>query len=167
MQGLNARNVVVRESDLTRRIGNDAEVGVAEFVDTDLGETAHAHVLLKTPETSEARAKTLLDLTEDAFVRLLGGGDDVDVSLKILTHQNEGDASVKLSDAALDRATRSLGIVGLPVVDMENFVFHRLATEYHTALLRFNDTDIVIDPALRVQFQSGRSLRAERRRRHY
>ena len=130
MQGVRAENVVVRESDLTRRVGEDAEVAVESFVESELREGAHASVMIKTSERSEARAKTLLGLVEAAFVRMLGGAEDADVELKILTHQAFSSASIKLSHGFVDRTARSIGIAAIDERDLEEFLMKRIVTEY-------------------------------------
>jgi hypothetical protein len=166
MNGVHAHAVVIDERDLTKALNkNDVELTVAEFgsaLTEDDG--VHATALIKTTETSEERARSLLDYHESAIVRLLGGGDDVRVDLRILTHQEVNSANVKLTDASVRLATASLGMYELDSREAEHFVATRLVAEHELLHLRFRDTDYLTGTELQTTLPSGRVVRAQRAR---
>lgn len=165
MHGVQAHAVVIDERDLTRALGKgDVELTVAEFGAALPDDGVHVTALIKTKETSEQRARSLLDYHESALVRLLGGGEDVRVDLSILTHQDVDRAEVKLTDAAVKLATVSLGLQGMNARDAEKFIATRLVAEHELLHMRFKDTDYLTGTELHTLLPSGRTLRAQRAR---
>lgn len=165
MEGVNSPNLVVDERTLTRRIGElEVERTLDEFHRAP-ADDSHARMLVHTDATSEVRARELLDLSEAALVRLLGGGEDVIVDANVVTHQPVTHASVVIADGAIEHCMRAIGISGLSLRDAEDFFVQRLVTEYHLLLLRFHNTDLLTDPRLRVSLPSGRIITAARQQR--
>jgi hypothetical protein len=165
MEGVRARSVVVDERDLTKQLNDrDVELTVAEFGAALPDDGVHVIALIKTAESSEQRARALLDYFETALVRLLGGGDDVRVDLSVLTQQPTDAADVKLTSAAVDMATAALGVRGMDAGEAEKFVATRLVAEHELLHLRFRDTDVLTQNTLTTTLPSGRVLRAQRHR---
>jgi hypothetical protein len=163
-----ANAVVIDERNLTRAVnGNDVKQTLEDFRRrTDAaeasGDTPEAEFVISTDESSEARARDLLESADAALHRMFGNILRVDVS--ILTHQPKSSAKLHVTKAALQRVARAVGLANLPTTELENFVAMRASTEYQCLLLRFENSDVLRSPDLEISLRpSGRTLRVARR----
>ena len=156
---------MIDERELTRRVNDrDVELTVDEFGARELeAEDLDATMVIKTSETSEVRARELLELSEAALLRVLGGGDDLKVDVSLLTHQTQNRAAIRLGDAAPSLALRGLGVHSIDPTIGVDFVVNKLVTEYHCLLLRFYRTDFITNPQLEIELADGRTVMAQRR----
>lgn len=157
--------MIVDEADLTRRVtARESRIAVAEFEDGRVDDDVHAVVFLRTASESEFEASERMDFYEAALVRLLGGGEDVRVELKILTHQRANTVDIKLSRRAEALALQSIGV--FDGGDHRAFVMQRLVAESQAAEMRLAGSSIATAD-LKVEFYDGQRLRAQRAREFY
>jgi len=166
LRAARANQIVIDERQLTKSINaRDVREAYDEFrqraESKKLDGMPDADLFIQTDETSERRARELLDLGEAALERLFGTELKIDIS--VVTAQSTSSAKLRVTEAAVRRVAAATGLVGLGVETLEDFVAQRIATEYQLLLLRFLDTDVLPDPALTIEVRpSGRSLRVSR-----
>ena len=157
--------MIVDEADLTRRVtARESRIAVAEFEDGRIDDDVHAVIFMRTASDSEFAASERMDFYEAALVRLLGGGEDVRVELKILTHQAANTVDVKLSRRAETLALQTIGV--FDGGDHRAFLMQRLVAEAKAAEIRLAQSSIATAD-LKVEFFDGQTLKAQRAREFY
>lgn len=167
--------LVIDERQLTKRVGkSDVERTLDEFSalsrdydDYEDGDyNDDAKLIISTTDSREARARVLLDLGEAALARLFGRDSKFDVS--VITAQSETSARVRVMPTGLLRFAKRVGLEAPSeseqVERIQNVLSNRISTEYQLLMLTFENTDLLADPQLTIQFDK-RVLSVARARR--
>ena len=103
----------------------------------------HAELVILTTEDAEYRANELLDLGEKLLFRVLGGSVGSKTHVNVVTSQTGTSAILNFYDAGIRLSALAMGIGGMPIEKIEDFLASRSAVEFELLLLRFENTATV------------------------